>query len=481
MGLSVEKSHGPDHFDVIVIGAGVSGINTAYRLQSELPDVTFAVLEGRDAIGGTWDLFKFPGVRSDSDMYSFGFAWNPWPYSQPVGKGHLIKEYLRSSIAKYQLDYHFHFKHKVVSMDWSSKAQQWDLTINHNDIMKHYTAGTVILGTGYYDYENPRPSIIPGLDDFKGKVIHPQFWPEDYDYTGKKMVIVGSGATAITLLPNLAKKAAKVTMVQRSPSYVASLPNRKISWLSASYLRLWYIFYSYTGAMLCLWFPNYMRKTFRKQTIKQLPDSVNVDLHFRPRYSPWEQRLCMSPDGDFFKAFHQPNTDIVTGIIKRVTEKTVEMENGQIIDADVIVTATGLTMQFGGKIDIKVDGELVKWNEKFIWNGTMLQDIPNFFFIAGYARAAWTLGADSCAFIIIRFLKLLSQQQATVGTPRIPEAAKFPPHKYFPLSSTYSMEAEARLPLYGNSGPWKRKRDSPPADLIHAHWGDITTDLQLSI
>ncbi|OTA86580.1 hypothetical protein M434DRAFT_24168 [Hypoxylon sp. CO27-5] len=480
MASSPEKIQAAETLDLIIVGAGVSGINCAYRLQTEFPHAKFTIFENREDIGGTWDLFKYPGIRSDSDLHTYAFTWNPWPHSNPIVEGPLIVQYLKKCVSQYGIDRYIRFGHKVLSMNWSSKEQQWTTLVSHDGLVKEFKSRFVVLGTGYYDYETPRQTTIPGIENFKGKVIHPQFWPEEFDYTDQKMVIIGSGATAITLLPNLAKKAGRVTMVQRSPSYILSVKNRDPGppWMN-KYLRVCYAFFFYMTAVFCYYFPNYSRNALLKFASRQLPKSVSVDPHFSPRYNPWDQRLCFAPDGDFYQAFHDPRTTVVTGRIKQVTENAVEMEDGQVIDADVIVTATGLKMQLGGKIDISVDGGKMEWKDKIVWNGSMIQDVPNLFFVMGYTNIAWTLGADATMFILVRLLKYMGSRGATTATPRVPKDANLNLQKFWQLNSTYSLEAESQLPKYGDIGPWK-PRGNIPADYIHARWGDITTGLQFS-
>jgi cation diffusion facilitator CzcD-associated flavoprotein CzcO len=395
-------------FDVLVVGAGVSGINFAYRLQEQLPDVTFTVLEGRGDIGGTWDLFRYPGIRSDSDLFTYGFPWEPWPYETPIAKGPLIKRYMKECMAKYDLDRHFRLHHKVIAADWTRETEQWKITAEHEGQTKEFRATWVLLGTGYYDYANTFRTAIPGLDKFEGKVLHPQYWPEDYDYSGKKMVVIGSGATAITLVPSLAETAAAVTMVQRSPSFIAALSNGSpaTSWLfklmpksfAEVFLRQKYLWRQYLVVLYSRYFPQSARNTFIKLTIPLLPKRISHSPHFEPSYTPWQQRLCLSPDGDFFKALRdKPTTNVVTGHIDTITEDGLRMKDGTKIEADAIVTATGLHMRLGGDIAVTVNGEILDWTERLIHNGCMIQDVPNMMFVMGYQDSSWTLRADDTA------------------------------------------------------------------------------------
>ncbi|KAJ2997098.1 hypothetical protein NUW58_g766 [Xylaria curta] len=483
-------SREPETFDVLVIGSGVSGINTAYRLQSQLPNTTFTILEGRGNVGGTWDLFRYPGIRSDSDLYTFGFHWEPWPYETPIAKGPLIREYMKNCVAKYGLDRYIRFHHKVLAADWSSQAGQWKITAKHDGQTKEFRAEWLVMGTGYYNYESPAKTVIPGLENFKGKIIHPQHWPEDYDHTGKKMAVIGSGATAVTLVPALSETAAAVTMIQRSPSFIFPIKNGSpgTSWFmkltpkafSGTLLRILYLWTGYLFVLMSTYFPQFARNIAMKKMIPELPTRISLKPHFEPTYTPWQQRLCICPDGDFFKALRdKPNTNIVTGHIDKVTETGVRMKDGTMVEADVIVTATGLHMRMGGDVALTVNGEKVEWGGRLVWNGSMIQDVPNLVFMVGYTNASWTLGADATAHILTRLLKYVESRGITTAVPRVPPGGTGGYQRFWQLDSTYSKEAESRLPVYGNVGPWKAKT-SPPLDWMHGKWGDIVTGLHFS-
>ncbi|KAI1189787.1 putative flavin-binding monooxygenase [Nemania serpens] len=479
--------HETESYDIIIVGSGISGINTAYRLQTQLPGARFAILEGRGSIGGTWDFFRYPGIRSDSDLFTFGFQWEPWPYETPIAKGPLIKEYMDNCIAKYNLGRHIRFHHKVVAADWSRKAEQWKITAQHNGQTKEFRANWVVMGTGYYDYDNPLKTAIPGLENFKGKVIHPQYWPEDFDHSGKKIAIIGSGATAITLLPTLSETAAEVTMVQRSPSYIVAMSNGSPAraWLpkmlprsvAGTWLRIQYLVMAYLVVLVCRYFPQFARKLFINRTIPQLPKRIPQDPHFEPSYTPWQQRLCLAPDGDFYTALRErSNTQIVTGHIETVTADGIRMKDGTTVEADVIVTATGLQMLIGGNIAVTVNGEKANFAGRLLWHGSMVQDVPNLMLVFGYVDASWTLGADATAHILVRLLKHMRSKGVATATPRLPAQGFTSYRKFWQLTSTYSEQVELILPRYGNAGPW-RPKNSPPLDWMHSKWGDITTGL----
>ncbi|KAK7916885.1 FAD/NAD(P)-binding domain-containing protein [Apiospora marii] len=507
MGLSIEKKASTDvDYDVIVVGAGISGINCAYRLQTETPDARIAVFEARGDVGGTWDLFKYPGVRSDSDLFTYGFAWEPWPFSTPIAEGHLIVSYMKDCIKKHDLGKHLHFHHKVLSVDWSSQTQSWTVKMEHEGRVRRLTSRFVVLGSGYYDYHNPLKSDVPGLENFKGKVIHPQFWPEDYDYSNQNMVVIGSGATAITLIPNLAKQARHVTMLQRSPSYVVSITNemRARSWAdvllprrAAQVWKRWFhMTFQWCMVLMCKYFPNYATKEFLKLVIASLPEGFSHDPHFMPHYVPWQQRVCLTPDGDLQKALggDKPKCEVVTAKIRTVTERGIELEGSKgskgsvshttsLDDVDVIVTATGLRMDFMGGIPVTVDGgEPINWSTRRCWHSAMLSDVPNLFFMIGYVDASWTPGADATARILTRVYRHMQQHQVTSATPRVgaADAARMRDRRFWNLTSNYREIADSRLPRYGDVAPWK-PREAPPRDLLYAKWGDVTKGLHFGV
>lgn len=474
--------------DVLIVGAGLAGINTAYRLQTNMPHLSFEVLEARDDIGGTWDLFKYPGIRSDSDMYTFGFAWHPWR-QRVLGEGSEIKSYLHECVSTFGLDKRISFRHKVVKADWSSETQRWTVQVNHDQQTKIYAARWLVLSPGYFDYEKPFPAVIPGIDTFQGQVLHPQFWPADYDCTEKRFILIGSGATAVTMLPALVQNGAKkVTLLQRSPSYVVSLPNpetsqrslftRFLSLASLNQLRRFSWYYTmWLVHFMCRNFPAKVRDTIAADTRKQLPAKTPFEPHFVPAYNPWEQRLCFAVDGDFYRVLHSDKADVVTGTIRTVTAGGVELDDGTALEADAIVTATGLSMHFAGGIPIRVDGEAVAWSDKLLWNGAMVQDVPNLFFMWGYVNHSWTLGVDATATIACRLLKHMERQGVQVAVPKTPEDFQTKTQVMMKLSSTYLSAAEPYMPKYGSEGPWRPRRDPIP-DMVHAQWGNITKGLQ---
>ncbi|CZS97890.1 hypothetical protein WAI453_008888 [Rhynchosporium graminicola] len=477
--------------DVIVVGAGISGINAGYRLQTELPGYKYTILEARNAIGGTWDFFRYPGIRSDSDLHTFGFAWRPWSGSNSIADGESIRKYICESAEAHGIDKKIRFHHKLLAADWSSKTQRWTLSVDADGEKTQMSARFVIFSTGYYDYDEPLKANIPGIDNFQGKTIHPQFWPEDFDHTGKKIVIIGSGATAITLLPNLADKAAHVTLLQRSPTYIVAIPAvdpmwtfiRKWlpTWLAHTIVRWKFLILPFLFYKFCRAFPNVARKVIRGGTEKELgPNSkIPFDPNFKPAYNPWEQRLCVCPDGDFFKAIHKGNADMVTDTIKNVTAHGIETDGGKMIDADVIITATGLKIKLAGGSKITVDGEIINVADKYVWRGVMVQDVPNAVVVIGYTNASWTLGSDATARLVCRILKKMDQSEDGVVTAAIEPGLKMNSSPMLNFSSTYIEKAKGTLPKSGDVAPWKPRSNYLTDNWIAGH-GDLSKGLRYS-
>ncbi|KAH7042663.1 hypothetical protein B0J12DRAFT_204976 [Macrophomina phaseolina] len=476
-------------YDVIIVGAGISGINAAYRIQTQLPAGTrYVILEGRDNMGGTWDLFKYPGIRSDSDLHTFGFPFRPWDEQKAIADGPSIVKYIKETAAVYGIDQHIRYRHKLVTANWSSDSQRWSLEVDANGESRRLNSSFLMMATGYYDYNEPLQTTIPGLENFKGTIVHPQFWPEDLDYSNKKMVIIGSGATAITLLPVLAEKASHVTMLQRSPGYIVSLSTvspldnlaRALlpSWIAHTLIRWRFLVQGYLFFHFCRAFPNAARKLIRQGTLKQLPKNVPHDPHFVPNYNPWEQRMCACPDGDFYKSLQEGRASVATGRIKTVTDRSIELENSERIDdIDIIITATGLKIQLGGGAKLFVDGQEVNPGQKFIWKGLMLQDVPNAAFVIGYTNASWTLGADATAQLVTRLIGHMRQKGMTSAVPRIGSSEDLQPIPVLNLNSTYVEKAKDVMPKAGDKGPWMPRR-SYFTDIWNAKFGDINTGLQ---
>lgn len=510
-------------FDVLIIGAGISGINSAYRLQEGIPDYSYAILEGRAEMGGTWSLFKYPGIRSDSDLHTFGFAWDPWKEDRSIADAPSILKYLKTTAERHGIDKHIKYRHQVETMNWSTEKQHWqvNVTVDGTETRTFY-ARQILMGTGYYDYNRGLNTQIPGIDTFKGTVVHPQFWPEDLDYSDKKVVVIGSGATAVTLVPNMVDKAKSVTMLQRSPSYFLPIPLvvpidrfiKKILPESWGYklVRLRFLLTGFLFIQFCRLFPNQGKKMLRAATEKELPSNIPFDPHFVPKYNPWQQRMCItpgkppvseqshapmsrcrfffgvvkyanpfpfSPGGDFFAALRTGKADVVTDTIETITPTGIQLKSGASLDADIIITATGLKIRFGGGAKLFVDGEPYQINQKYVWRGALLQDLPNFAFVFGYTDASWTLGADAAAQLWVRLLKAARAKNMTSMVARVGEKEEVLEKPLLNLNSSYIKAAEQdnALPKGGDRGPWVF-RTSYLKDIWHAKFGDIQTGLQ---
>lgn len=477
-----------DLFDIIIVGAGISGINAAYRIQTELPSASYTIIEARGGIGGTWDLFRYPGFRSDSELYTFGFAWRPWAEQKAIADGGSIRNYIRESAALYGIDQKVQFHRKLISANWSSDQQAWSLLVDEEGHKTYLHARFVILSTGYYDYDEALSSHIPGIEKFTGKVIHPQFWPEDLDYKDKKIVVVGSGSTAITLIPSLAETASHVTMLQRSPTYIVARPainpfsqwahSLFPNWLAHRITRLRALIGSFLLIKYCANFPLAARELLKKATIKELPPNIPHDPHFSPRYNPWEQRLCLCPDGDFFAAMRAGKASVVTDTITTVTETGIQLTSGTTLDTDIIITATGLKLKFVGGAHISVDNVPITMSDKFLWQTAMLQDVPNMATVFGYTNASWTLGADITALLVCRLLKSMKAKGVTSAVPRLENDAEgMKPLPMLNLSSTYVVRGAKELPRTGDKAPW-RPRSTYFSDLWGARFGSVTEGLE---
>lgn len=471
--------------DVAIIGAGISGINAGYRVKTKLPKATYQIFEARGDIGGTWDLFKYPGIRSDSDFYTFGFEWNTWAKDNPIVPGSDIKQYLHESIKKTGIDQHIRFHHRLEAMEWSSEDQYWTLTIDAQGQTKHVRARNIVIATGYYDYNQPLSADIPGLQNFTGQVIHPQFWPENLDYANKKVAIIGSGATAVTLVPNLSTTAAHVTMIQRSPTYVFPIPNNTRGWLSFllpnfirhKLSRMLFIFLQRLTYELCRAYPRQARYVILRRIQSLLRGVLPIDPHFTPRYNPWDQRLCFAPDGDFFTALRSDKADVKTGTVKSMTGNTIVLNSGEVIEADILVTATGLRISVAGGVPIKVDGEKIDVSQKFLWNGCMLQDVPNLCYVIGYINASWTLGADATALLFVRILQYMKRRNAIVAVPRVEDPSALTPKQLINMNSTYFERAQKVMPRTAEEYPW-RPKGSYYVDIWQAMFGRVDKGIE---
>ncbi|KAF2399641.1 FAD/NAD(P)-binding domain-containing protein [Trichodelitschia bisporula] len=474
-------------FDVVIIGAGISGINQAYWMQKKMPELSYTVLEARDNMGGTWDLFKYPGIRSDSDLYTYGFSWAPWNVRGAIAEGSAITKYLKESSEAYGISSKIRYRHRVKSTDWSSASQTWEVSVDADGKPEKIVCHFIVWCTGYYDYEKPLDVFIPGIESFKGPVIHPQFWPEDLDYENKQVVIIGSGATAVTLLPNVAKKAAHVTMLQRSPSYVMSQPSEDgIEWfirtvfpsfITSRLIRMKWLFIPWLIVSIARISPNTIRNLITKEAIAQLPPTMKIDPHFNPKYNPFEQRVCFCPDGDFYKALREGKASVATGIIDTVTPNSIKLKSGQELTPDIIVTATGLRLQLGGGVPITVDNEPYLTAGKFFWKFALCQDLPNAAFVIGYVDAAWTLAADTTAYMLCRLWKQMRREDAGVVVPRAEPGLEKKELPFLNLTSTYVTKAKDVLPRAADAKNWQ-PRTYYLLDMWRARFGDLKTGAQ---
>src|SRR4051812_36365901 len=453
-----------EHFDVIVIGAGLSGIGAGYRLQTRCPGKRYVILEAREQIGGTWDLFRYPGVRSDSDMFTLAYPFRPWKGAKAIADGPAILNYVRDTAREFGIDRHIRFQQRVLSASWSTEDACWTLDVSdRTGKTLRYTCDFLYGCTGYYRYDSGYDPAFPGAERFCGRIVHPQHWPEDLDYNGKKVVVIGSGATAVTLVPAMASSAAHVTMLQRSPSYTLSLPDHDgiADWLRRSLpagpahgIARWKnILISLGIYQLSRRAPDYMRRLLRAGAAKSLPAGYDVDKHFNPRYQPWDQRLCLVPDSDLFKAVRKGQAAVVTDEIETFTEHGIRLQSGQELEADIIVTATGLQMLALGAVRISVDGRPIHPGDAFVYKGAMLSNVPNFAFCIGYTNASWTLRADLASTFVCRVLRHMDRRGYRTCMP-VCDPAMMESRPLLNLTSGYVTRAAGDLPKQSAAQPW---------------------------
>ncbi len=456
----------PAHLDVLVVGAGLSGVGAAHYLRTECPWARIAVLEARDVIGGTWDLFRYPGVRSDSDMHTLGYSFRPWENEKSIADGDSILQYIKDTAADSGVERDIRFGHRVTSADWSSDESQWHITGERGEAREPFelTAGFLFSCTGYYRYdEGYRPDFV-GMAEFAGTLIHPQHWPEELDTIGKQIVVVGSGATAVTLVPALARAAAHVTMLQRSPTYVASLPQRSPV---ATLLRR--VLPRPQAATAAKWFhalttqafytasrhhPERVKRFLRRGLERDLPAGYDIETHFTPRYNPWDQRFCAVPDGDLFEAIRSGSASVVTDTIDRFTEKGILLSSGTELPADIVVTATGLELLFLGGIRVTVDGQIVDPGQRVTYKGMMLEGVPNLAFAIGYTNASWTLKCDLTCQYVCRLLTYMRDHALNGAVPRNTDPTVVAGGPVLGLTSGYIQRNARRLPQQGSRDPW---------------------------
>jgi cation diffusion facilitator CzcD-associated flavoprotein CzcO len=460
------------HVDVLVVGAGLSGIGAGCRLRQRCPDKTFLILESRAAIGGTWDQFRFPGVRSDSDIFTLCYPFRPWSGARAIVDGASIRDYIRETAAEYDLERAIRFHHRVLRADWSSASGRWRVHVERADTGEQLTfsCGFLLACAGYFRYDRAYTPDLPGRERFTGEIAHPQFWSEHLDHHGKRVVVIGSGATAMTLVPALAGQAAHVTLVQRSPSYVVSVPALDpVAGLLGRVLpaRLAYPIVRRKNVRLTLGLydlsrrrPLAMRQLVRRQLERRLPAGYDIDTHFSPRYEPWDQRMCFVPDGDLFKAISDGRVSVVTDRIETLTARGLALASGAELEADLIVTATGLELVPLGGIELSVDGAAVSLPDAVAYRGMMLSGVPNLAFAFGYINQSWTLGSDLTCEHVCRLLGHMDRNGYRQCTPRrpAPASASAP---FLELTSGYVLRAIDRFPRQGTGDPWRRQQNYP--------------------
>jgi cation diffusion facilitator CzcD-associated flavoprotein CzcO len=449
--------------DVLIVGAGLSGIGAAHRIATEHPQRSYAVLETREAIGGTWDLFRYPGIRSDSDAFTMSYPFRPWLSRKAIAPGDEIRAYVQGAAADAGIDKHIRFGTTVRSASWSSAAARWTVQGDERGTPVSYTCKFLYLCTGYYSYDAPHQPVFEGAEDFTGQVIHPQFWPDDLDYAGKKVVVIGSGATAVTLVPSMATTAGHVTMLQRSPSYVLSLPEvdhiaellKKVlpaktvhKVVRAKNMAVLQGIYELSRRK-----PELAKKLARKGAVAYLKDEAYVDKHFKPRYNPWDQRLCLVPDGDLFKAIREGRASVVTDTIDRFVPEGIKLSSGEVLEADIIISATGLTLRRFGDLTLDIDGAEVDLADTVAYRAMMVSGVPNFGFCFGYSNNSWTLRADMSARYLCRLLAHMDARGYDVATPTLPGTMERKP--FLNLTSGYVMRGIAKFPKAGDRGPWE--------------------------
>ena len=472
----------PEHLDVLIVGAGLSGIGAAWHLHDRCPGKSYAILEARGDLGGTWDLFRYPGIRSDSDMHTLGYRFKPWTASNSITDGPSILEYVRQTARENGIEEKIRFHHRVLAAEWSSADARWTVEAERTETGERMRLTCDFLWTcsGYYRYDEGYTPEFEGVDRFPGPVVHPQHWPGDLDYEGKRVVVIGSGATAVTLVPAMAEKAADVTMLQRSPTYIASLPAQdRIANRLRRHLpdRVVYGIVRWKNVLIQTAFyqlsrrrPELVKKMIRRGVEHALPPGYDVDKHFKPHYNPWDQRMCLVPDGDLFASISAGEASVVTDRIKTFTERGIELESGEDLEADVIVTATGLNLLFLGGMELTVDGEPVDVPGKMTYKGMMLSGVPNMAFTVGYTNASWTLKADLTSEYVCRLLRHMDAHGYRRCVPEVDPSVTEQPLLDF--TSGYVQRAVHRFPKQGDRAPW-RLRQNYAYDLRHLRHGPI--------
>lgn len=471
---------GDTHFDVLIVGAGLSGIGAAYHLQRRCPGKRYAILEGRSAMGGTWDLFRYPGIRSDSDMFTLGYGFRPWRQAKAIADGPSIRDYVHETAAAYGIDRHIRFNNWVTDVSWSSEDARWTVTAAGEGGVRRYTCDFLWMCSGYYRYSEGYTPEFKGRERFRGAIVHPQNWPEDLDYSGKRVVVIGSGATAVTLIPSMAGKAAHIVMLQRTPTYMFAMPGTSplanflqrflpralVYWLMRwQRIILQQIMYKRARAH-----PKETADRLIEMTRERLPEGFDVEKHFRPNYNPWDQRLCLVPDDDLFEAIKAGKASVVTDEIDTFTEKGILLKSGEELEADIIITATGLALEWLGAADVVVDGEKIDIGDTLTYRGMMYSGVPNLVSVFGYLNASWTLRADLISEYVCRLLNFMEREGYAEAKPlnRDPDMPREP---YADFTSGYFLRAIDKLPKQGRA-PWRHPQDYA-RDIFAMRYGRI--------
>ena len=477
-----------EHFDVVVVGAGLSGIGAAYHLQTMSPDRSYVILEGRAALGGTWDLFRYPGIRSDSDMYTLGYSFKPWTEAKAIADGPSILKYVSDTARDFGIDQHIRFKHHVKRAAWSTADARWTVDAEGPDGPVRYTCNFLFMCSGYYNYARGHTPEWKGADSFAGRIVHPQFWPNDLDYAGKKVVVIGSGATAVTLIPAMADTAAHVTMLQRSPTYVVSRPaeDAAANWLRSKLpAKLAYSLVRWRNVLFGMFFFNMARKRPAKVKDRligmvrdELGPEYDIDRHFTPKYNPWDQRLCLVPDSDLFEVLRSGKASVVTDTIDHFTPGGIALASGEELAADVVVTATGLELQLLSDVTFSVDGAPVDLSKTFNYKGMMFSDLPNMATSFGYTNASWTLKADLTCAYVCRLLNTMKARGLRQATPRVGDV-ELTPAPFLDFSSGYVTRAMEKFPKQGSKAPW-RVHQNYARDLLALRYGSVDDGMEFS-
>lgn len=470
------------HYDVLIIGAGLSGIGAGYHLKTLCPAKSFGILESRNAIGGTWDLFRYPGIRSDSDMYTLGYAFKPWREGKAIVDGPAILNYVKTTASENSLDQKIHYNHRATRYSWSSRNALWTVETDNTatGATERFTCHFLLNCSGYYRYDEGYTPEFKGRENFRGEIIHPQHWPDNLNYAGKRVVVIGSGATAVTLVPSMAKTTAHVTMLQRSPTYIVALPDvdpfaqtlnrllpaklayRLTRWKNVSMQTLFY--------QLCRRYPAQVRKLLRKHLKSQLGPDFDIDTHFNPGYNPWDQRLCLVPNGDLFRSLRRGDASVVTDHIDCFTETGIRLASGRELAADIIVTATGLNLVAMGGAELLVDGEKRALPDTMSYKGMMLSGVPNLALVVGYTNASWTLKADLTDKYVCRLINFMDQHGYDYCTPKADPTVQNTP--FLDLNSGYVQRALEHLPKQGDRAPWKLYQNYL-FDLLKLRYGSV--------